>query len=267
MRHRSLTPTLVAILVTGLVATLVTGLGACADDRSARNPSVEGTTAIAESTIDAPAESTQETTDPRPGDDPGDVPDVMPPTSLDADVLVIPSSDVLEAEEVAGLRWMREEEQLAHDVYVALGAEWGIRVFENISASEQQHIDLMLGLLDRYDIDDPAAGNELGTFTDPRIQDLYDDLVAHGMESKIAALTVGATIEELDIADLRARAEATDEMAIDDAYARLERASRNHLRAFVGQLDLLGVDYQATVLPDVDEIVSSPMERGGGGGH
>ena len=170
--------------------------------------------------------------------------------------------DELDQDEIAGLLWMREEEQLAHDVYVAFGDAWGVRVFENISASEQQHIDITIGLLARYDIADLAAGNATGTFSDPRMQDLHDELLARGMESKDAALAVGATIEELDITDLRARAEATDEAAIDDAYARLERASRNHLRAFVGQLELLGVDYQPTLLADFDEIVSAPMERG-----
>ena len=168
----------------------------------------------------------------------------------------------LDDDELAGLLWMREEEQLAHDVYVALGDEWGIRIFGNIAASEQQHIDITIGLLDRYDVADPAAGNPTGTFTDPRIQELYDELIARGMASEEDALAVGATIEELDITDLRARADATDEVALDDAYARLERASRNHLRAFVGQLELLGVDYEPTVLADFAEIVSTPMERG-----
>jgi hypothetical protein len=182
-------------------------------------------------------------------------------TSADGPV-GLPVSDVLDPDEVAGLYWMREEEQLAHDVYVALGNEWGMRIFENISASERQHIDLTLGLLERYDLPDPAAGNQPGTFTDPRLQELFDDLIVRGMASTAAALTVGATIEELDIADLRARAEATDEAAIDDVYTRLERASRNHLRAFVGRLELLGVDYEPTVLADFEAIVSSPMERG-----
>ena len=53
-----------------------------------------------------------------------------------------------------------------------------------------------------------------------------------------------------------------DEVAIDDVYARLERASRNHLRAFVGQLEMLGVDDEPTLLADFAAIVSSPIERG-----
>ena len=211
---------------------------------------------------DDPAADDPATDDPAT-DDPAT--DASPEGSSVADTTQPASEDPageLDVEEIAGLLWMREEEQLAHDVYVALGDEWDVRVFENIAASEQQHIDITIGLLDRYGIADPAAGNPTGTFTDPRMQDLYDELFARGMESKEAALAVGATIEELDIDDLRTRAEATDEAALDDAYARLERASRNHLRAFVGQLDLLGIDYEPTVLADFEEIVSAPMERG-----
>jgi hypothetical protein len=42
------------------------------------------------------------------------------------------------------------------------------------------------------------------------------------------------------------------------------RGSRNHLRAFVGLIEDLGVVYEAQYLSqqDVDEIVDSPLERG-----
>lgn len=35
--------------------------------------------------------------------------------------------------EAEGLQFMREEEKLAHDVYVTLYQKWGVRVFDNIS--------------------------------------------------------------------------------------------------------------------------------------
>lgn len=187
------------------------------------------------------------------------------PESTDATVATdvgAPTPDRLDGEEEAGLLWMREEEQLAHDVYAVLGATWGMRIFENIAASEQTHIAATVELLDRFGLDDPAADNAPGTFSDPRLQELYDELVDRGESTREDALAVRATIEELDIADLRLRAAATDEPAIAEVYARLERASRNHLRAFVGQLELLGVRYEPTVLDDFEEIVSSPMERG-----
>jgi hypothetical protein len=171
---------------------------------------------------------------------------------------------VLDDDEIAGLLWMREEEQLAHDVYTTLGDRWGLRIFDNIAASERSHIDSVTTLLERYDIEDRASGNEPGTFTEPAIQELHDELVADGMVSLEAALAVGARIEELDIADLRSRAAATDVADIDAVYADLERASRNHLRAFMSQLEMRSVSYEPTELDQAffDAIVSGATERG-----
>jgi hypothetical protein len=170
----------------------------------------------------------------------------------------------LSADEIAGLLWMREEEQLAHDVYATLGDLWGLRVFENIAASEQTHVDAVVRVLDLHRIDDPAAGNEPGTFTDPQIQRLFDELVADGRTSLVAALEVGALIEELDIADLRQRASATDDDALTSLYDQLEKGSRNHLRAFTSQLEARGVVHEPVHLTadQYEAIVSTPTERG-----
>lgn len=170
----------------------------------------------------------------------------------------------LSDDEVAGLLWMREEEQLAYDVYTTLGDMWGVRIFENIASSERTHIDLARGVLDRYDLADPAADNELGTFIDPQIQALYDQLVAEGSASLTAALEVGALVEDLDISDLRVRAAATDNADLTTLYAQLERGSRNHLRAFTSQLELRDVVYEPAHLDAAayEEIVTSPTERG-----
>ena len=186
-------------------------------------------------------------------------------TATEQDSTLAVSLDArLSEDELAGLLWMREEEQLAHDVYTTLGDMWDLRIFDNISASERTHIDLARSVFDQYDLVDPAADNELGTFTDPQIQALYDQLVADGSASLTAALEVGALIEELDISDLRARAAATDNADLTTLYAQLERGSRNHLRAFTSQLELRDVVYEPTQLDAAayEEIVTSPSERG-----
>jgi hypothetical protein len=159
----------------------------------------------------------------------------------------------LTAEEIDGLKWMREEEKLAHDVYVALGEAWGSRVFANIASSETTHMAAVKTLLDRYGIDDPAAGQPVGVFTNPDLQALYDDLVARGRTSLVAAFTVGALIEDLDISDLRDRATDTPDIAL--VYEDLEQASMNHLRAFVRNLDRQGATYTPTYI-SVDEFES-----------
>ncbi len=94
----------------------------------------------------------------------------------------------------------------------------------------------------------PLHGNELGEFTDPTIQSLYDQLVAQGSASLDDALEVGAFIEELDISDLRVRSDATDVAALTALYAKLERGSRNHLRAFTSQLEMRDLEYEPTQL-------------------
>ena len=111
---------------------------------------------------------------------------------------------------------------------------WGLPIFDTIAASEQKHTAAVADLLDRYGLPDPAAGLAPGEFLDPDLQALYDRLVALGGRSVIDALQVGALIEELDINDLRLR--SSDQPDIDRVYARLERGSSNHLRAFIGQL-------------------------------
>jgi hypothetical protein len=108
----------------------------------------------------------------------------------------------LTADEIAGLAYMREEEKVARDVYLALYDAWDSQVFSNIASSEQTHMDAVKTLLDRYGIADPAAGNDIGEFTNPDLQALYDELVALGQQSLADGYRVGALIEETDIQDL-----------------------------------------------------------------
>jgi hypothetical protein len=132
---------------------------------------------------------------------------------------------------------MREEEKLARDVYQALSAQWGARVFDNIAAAEATHMQAVKVLLDRYDLPDPAAGNAPGKFTNPDLQALYDQLVAQGSQSLASAYQVGATIEEIDIMDLQEQLAATSQTGITTVYSSLLRGSQNHLRAFNRNLE------------------------------
>ena len=166
----------------------------------------------------------------------------------------------LSAEEVAGLKYMREEEKLAHDVYVALYARWGKNIFDQISLSETTHTEAILALLVKYGIPDPAAGKPAGVFEDPALQALYDTLIAMGSASQVAALKVGALIEETDIRDINAKKAVTDEADILTVYNSLLCGSQDHLRAFNSQLLARGVIYvpQAITQAMWDSIVSAP---------
>jgi hypothetical protein len=138
--------------------------------------------------------------------------------------------------ETATLLHMVEEEKLAHDVYVALADDTGLRIFDRIASSEAKHTDAVRALLDARDIDDPTAGAAVGEFTNPAFDELYADLVAEGSVSVDAALQVGVQIEELDIADLKAAIAETDQADIDTVYGKLLTASGHHLTAFEHQL-------------------------------
>ncbi len=161
---------------------------------------------------------------------------------------LVTEGDTLSSVEIASLVFMVNEEKLAHDLYVELGDAWDLKVFENISSAEQQHMDAVRSLLDAYGEDDPTDGLAAGEFSDPALQDLYDTLLAEGLESSTQALAVGALVEETDIADLRDR--STDNEAIATVFSSLESGSENHLRAFVTNLDRAGVDYEAQILSD-----------------
>jgi len=173
---------------------------------------------------------------------------------------------VLSAAEIAGLKFMREEEKLAHDVYVAMHTLWGSQVFANIAESETTHTEAILALLTKYGVADPAAGKAAGEFEDVELQALYDTLVAAGAANLIEGLKVGALIEETDIQDIEERKAVTDEADILTVYGSLLCGSRNHLRAFNGALLDQGVTYVAQVITQAewDAIAYSARESCGG---
>ena len=164
------------------------------------------------------------------------------------------------------LTFMREEEKLARDVYLALYEQWGLTPFSNISSSEQQHMDALLQLLKKYRLPDPAAGLVLGEFANKELQALYNSLIEQGTRSDVDALQVGGIIEETDILDLQDALARNDNTDIDTVYGRLQCGSRNHLRAFAGVLKAITEkDYSAQVMAqqDVDAILAAPRERCG----
>ncbi|MBK8567542.1 MAG: DUF2202 domain-containing protein [Saprospiraceae bacterium] len=174
-------------------------------------------------------------------------------------------TEALSAAEVDALIFMREEEKLAHDVYVGMNAKWGIRVFSNISNAEQRHMDAILCLINKYKLDDPIGDNGIGVFKNTDLQALYSKLMEKGSTSVKDALTVGATIEDLDISDLAYRLTTTDNADIKAVFNELTRASRNHMRAFYRNLKNQGVTYvpKNISLATFNEIISTSNERGG----
>jgi hypothetical protein len=146
----------------------------------------------------------------------------------------------LDDAEIATLKWMREEEKLARDMYLTLNTFFPAKIFTNIAASEQKHFDALGQKLDLYGIEDPAT-DQIGVFTDPDLQALYDDLLALGMVSYVEALKVGVAIEETDLTDLEAAIDGTDSVPLARTYQQLLTGSEHHLAAFTRLLAKEGV--------------------------
>lgn len=172
--------------------------------------------------------------------------------------------EALSEEEILSLKWMREEEKLAHDVYVSMYSKWNVNIFSNIAASEQSHTNAVLALLDKYELIDPVGTNPVGIFSDSTLQELYTQLVTQGNLTLRDGYEVGATIEDLDIYDLNNWIAKVDNQDIKFVYQNLNRGSRNHMRSFYSQLIGSGVTYTAKYISQVelDAIVNSPKETG-----
>ena len=155
------------------------------------------------------------------------------------------------------LNFMREEEKLARDVYSELYKQWNIQIFTNIAASEQKHMEKVKVFLDAYQLPDPAS-SEAGQFNDTVLQNLYDELLVKGSQSKLEALKVGAMVEEVDIFDLENAIAETDNDELKVMYTQLMLASHNHLRAFSRQIINIEGEYVAQYMSS--EAVSTILD-------
>lgn len=175
------------------------------------------------------------------------------------DIEIVPLSAAEESE----VLYLREEEKLARDVYLTLADRWQLPIFSNIAAAEQRHMDLVFKVIEVYGLVDPVTDDAVGAFTDPELGALFNTLVGDGEVSLVGALTVGATIEDMDLADLYELLAITDNDHLEIVAYNLAKGSRNHLRAFVRALEAQGETYTQQYLdPDAFEaILEAEMER------
>jgi hypothetical protein len=155
---------------------------------------------------------------------------------------------------------MREEEKLARDVYTTLASSSKLPIFRSIARAESQHMRSIEHLVRARGNGPQDLNDATGVFSFPEYQKLYETLVASGARSPLDALTVGAKIEEMDIADLRQMLSQTSDPQVRRVLEHLMNGSHNHLRAFASQLSRQGASYNAEFLSqsDFDEIANAP---------
>lgn len=160
---------------------------------------------------------------------------------------VNPDTPIINESERQDLLYLYQEEKMARDLYLGVLDRYDIIQFQNISVSEQTHMDAVAGLLHTYDIDILVA-DDRGLFTIPELQELYA-VLSDRMETSLAgALATAALVEETDIADIREMKSRTSRGDILQVLERLECASGNHLGAFTTRLANEGVSYKPDVL-------------------
>ncbi len=167
-----------------------------------------------------------------------------------------------DASVVDDLQFLREEEKLARDVYLTLFEKWHLMPHQKIAASEQTHTDQVKSMLVAYDLPDPVQDDSVGMFANNDLATLYTDLTALGVQSEVASLTVGATVEDLDIRDIEQMKSRTQDPNILSMYAALQCGSRNHLRTFTSQLTMRGVTYSPEYIDqaEYDAILAGANE-------
>ncbi|MFA5331049.1 MAG: DUF2202 domain-containing protein [Methanoregula sp.] len=152
---------------------------------------------------------------------------------------VIPAGNTgtpLSINETNDILSMREEEQMAHDLYTRWGANYSLPVFANIARSETTHISRVQALIDRYGLGSYRIGNASAGYTDARIQKLYDTLGPVGDASLQNALESGLIVEDQDIEDLDRAIADTTRTDLLSVWQELRAGSLNHRQAFLRSL-------------------------------
>ena len=133
---------------------------------------------------------------------------------------------------------MAEEQQLAHDLYLAFAAKYGASVFVCMRNNEATQLTDTRSLLKLYAVADPTAGQPtVGTFSTVSTQQLYDKLLAQGTTID-TALAAARTVESTRITNLNAAAAnltpAASAPDVLQLYTSLLDASRSQLLALGG---------------------------------
>lgn len=161
--------------------------------------------------------------------------------------------------EINDLKFLREEEKLARDVYTYSYNKYKLAIFNSISQSEQTHMNSVLSLLNKYGIPDPSSV-QMGIFVNQDLQVLYNNLISQSNISLIEALKAGATIEDLDINDIDDFIINTSKSDLLTVYNNLTCGSKNHIRSFTTELINNEVSYepQFISLEEYNSIINTP---------
>lgn len=168
----------------------------------------------------------------------------------------------LTAEEIEFLFAVREDEKVARDLYAHFYSKYQLKPFEMIGKAESNHISAVEKLLTFYSISFPAL-SEAGIFANAERQLNYTTLAASGNTS-LEAFTTAAKLEETGIYDYMTVLQDITNPNIKLVIEHLMKASSNHLKAFLRNIDALGGSYTPSILSQeqFDNIIKSNFDNG-----
>lgn len=152
------------------------------------------------------------------------------------------------------LTYLREEERLARDLYLAFADKYGDdTAFARVAKAEQRHYDAVGRMLERYGLTDPSEGLAAGEYAGDGLVATYQRLLAQGQKSLNDAYEAGIAFEEADVQDLTEAIERTSEADAKRVFEHLQRGSEQHLAAFTA--------YRDGKTPTPGEMGGRPSER------
>lgn len=152
----------------------------------------------------------------------------------------------LTEQEEQDLYYQYNEEKVARDLYTYFYSLYWVQTFQTIATSEQQHMDSVKVLLDRYNLETPTTYGELET--------TFNTLKAEWELWLKEAFEAWIKVEILDVTDIVDTIKSTDNDDIKVILTNIWGASYNHLRGFVKALlnnwFTTTIDYSAYLTQD-----------------
>lgn len=149
----------------------------------------------------------------------------------------------LSEKEKERLLYQYSEEMLARDIYNYFYSIYNIETFKNIANSENQHMNAVKTIIERYNLEIPTNYWDL--------QDEFEILKTEWKKWLKQALEVWVKIEILDIEDIIKTMKETDNNDIKLVFANIGWASYNHLKWFLNSLKInwftTKIDYSAYI--------------------
>jgi len=179
----------------------------------------------------------------------------------DATFNALPKAD-LNATETADIQLLQEEAKFAYDLNSALyGMHTDLPILLNISNAAKVSMKADDVILVRYNIPDPES-QKAGVFTNPSLQQMYNNDLNTGLSSASDALKMSAQFTDMNIADLTAAIGRTDNQDLVYIYKQQLALARNDLRSLSQSLAGYGVVYVPQYITPASyaAIIGSPME-------